>query len=454
MKKLLLIPLLFLSTHLAAQSDSAMIKRIYDEALTNGRCYVWLESLCKDIGGRLSGSDEAEQAVKYTYDLMQELKLDRVFRQEVMVPYWVRGDKETLHMNFKRKKASIKSGLAVCALGGSIGTGEAGLTAGIVEIHNFEELKTKDVKGKFVFYNRPMDPTHYNTFEAYSGAVNQRWAGPDKASEQGAVGTLVRSMTLRLDDHPHTGSMGYGGKVETIPAAAISTMAAVSLSQLLELYPALTLTLKMNCKTLPDKLSHNVIGELKGSEKPDEIILVSGHLDSWDLGDGAHDDGSGCMQAIEVLRILRALNYTPKRTIRAVMYMNEENGLKGAKEYARLAKKNEEKHIAAIESDAGGFTPKAFGIKGTETQTRHLVKWAPLLEAYGVHLKGNGWGGADINQLKDQGTVLIGLMPENQRYFDYHHAESDTFDKVNKRELELGAAAMAALVYLLDKYGM
>jgi hypothetical protein len=297
-------------------------------------------------------------------------------------------------------------------------------------------------------------PIFINTGAAYGGAVNQRHKGAAEAAKFGAVGAIVRSMTTKLDDVPHTGSMKYDSVGVKIPGGAISTLAANKLSELLAVEPDLKFYFQMNCETLPDVKSYNVVGEIKGSEIPEEIILVGGHLDSWDVGHGAHDDGTGCVQAIEALRLFKVLGIHPKRTIRAVLFMNEENGIRGGKKYAELAKQNNENHIAAIESDAGGFVPRGFGIKGTEEQVSGVVAWKPIFDDYNMGQIAKGWGGADIGPLKDQGTALIGFRPDTQRYFDLHHTKEDTFDKVHKRELELGAAGMATLLYLLSEYGL
>jgi Zn-dependent M28 family amino/carboxypeptidase len=248
--------------------------------------------------------------------------------------------------------------------------------------------------------------------------------------------------------------MHYRNGVPRIPAAAISTNGANVLSQRLQQDPSLQFELKMNPQTLPDAVSHNVVGEIQGSEFPDEVIVVGGHLDSWELSQGAHDDGTGCMQAVEVLRLMKALNYKPKRTIRAVMFMNEENGLRGGLKYAELARKNQENHIAAIESDAGGFTPRGFSIDAPEPMMARITSWKQVLAPYGLHDIGKGGSGADIGPLKNGKTALIGFRPDSQRYFVHHHAANDTFNQVNRRELELGGASIAALVYLLDQYGL
>jgi carboxypeptidase Q len=310
------------------------------------------------------------------------------------------------------------------------------------------------VKGKIVFFNRPLDPTKINTFEAYAGAVEQRGYGASESGKMGAVGCIVRSMTPRLDDFPHTGSLRYASGAPIIPAAAISTNAAELLSATLAKNPKTQFHFEQNSETLPDAPSHNVIGELKGSTKADQYIVVGGHLDSWDLAQGAHDDGTGCVQSIEAVRLLKVLGYKPNNTLRAVMFMNEENGLKGGIAYADSAKSKKEKHLAAIESDRGGFTPLGFGVVGTPAQKAKVQSWGKLFAAYGIFEIGPGGAGADIGPLGPQGTLLMDLVPDSQRYFDYHHASNDTFDKVNRRELELGAASMAAMIYLLDKYGV
>ena len=437
----------------AQNADSVAIRKIYNEALGNGKSYEWLRYLTKQIGPRLSGSEGAQKAVDWTKQVMEQQGFDRVFLQDVLVPHWVRGKKEEAYFRSGKQKTTVP----IAALGGSVATGPKGVEAGVIEVMSFPELRAlgaDKVKGKIVFFNRPMDPTKINTFEAYGGAVDQRANGATEAAKLGAVGAIVRSMTTAHDDNPHTGGMRYATGVPLIPTAAISTNAADLLSKSLKDNPSLTFYFKQNCESLPDAKSYNVVGEIKGSEKPDEIIVVGGHLDSWDLAEGAHDDGAGCVQSIEVLRIMKALGIKPKRTIRAVMFMNEENGLRGGVQYADLAKKNNEKHVAAVESDNGGFTPRGFGIVGTPEQRAKVVPWKSLLAPYGLAEIGPGGGGADIGPLAQLGTVLFGFKPDSQRYFDFHHTPVDNFESVNQRELELGAASMAALVYLLDQHGL
>ncbi|MCC5944663.1 MAG: M20/M25/M40 family metallo-hydrolase [Bernardetiaceae bacterium] len=446
------------SLHLQAQSSTSKteqtLRAIFDEALTNNVAYQNLDYLANQIGGRLSGSPQAAAAVEFARQVMDTMDLDKVFLQEVMVPHWVRGTPERCSLLGQHKN------LAVCALGGSVATPNAGIRAEVVEVKSFEDLEKlgkKNIEGKIVFFNTPMDPKFINTFHAYGGCAQYRVKGASQAAKYGAVAVLVRSLTLRIDDYPHTGVMVYEDENEVkIPAAALSTLASETLSEALQENPKERVFLKMSCKTLPDVLSHNVIGEIKGSEKPDEIILIGGHLDSWDIGDGAHDDGAGCVQAIEVLRIFKALGIKPKRTIRAVLFMNEENGARGAAEYARVAEAEKLLHFAAIESDRGGFTPRGFTIDSEDPKTIAMFdKWRPLLAPFDLHKIEKGYSGVDIKPLEhvhidSKNTILLGYEPDSQRYFDYHHAATDVFEAVNPRELALGAAAMAALVYLLD----
>ncbi|MAM19443.1 MAG: M20/M25/M40 family metallo-hydrolase [Christiangramia sp.] len=438
-------------------NDSLEIRKIYDMSLLNGKSYDWLEHLSNDIGGRLSGSYEAQQAVEYTKAELEALGLDKVWLQPVMVPKWTRGSREYAYL---QTGPGATTELDICALGGSVPTAPTGLKAQVIEVQGIEQLKEygkENIEGKIVFFNRPMQADLIQTFKAYSGCVDQRYSGAMEASKMGAVGVLVRSMNLRIDDFPHTGSMSYGDlpENEQIPAAAISTQDAEYLSSMLKLNRETQVYLKMNCEQHEDVQSYNVIGEITGSEKPEEIMVVGGHLDSWDLGDGSHDDGAGCVQSMEVLRLFREIGYKPKRTIRVVLFMNEENGLRGGNKYAEVAREKGENHVFALESDAGGFTPRGFNFNSSVAQFEKITSWKSLFEPYLIHLFAKGGGGADIGPLGNSGNiVLAGLMPDSQRYFDYHHAANDTFEAVNKRELELGAATMASLMYLVDQYGL
>ena len=457
MKKFSIVLLYAVSISAFAQSnDESTIRLIFDEALERGESYKNLEYLTTKIGGRLSGSPAAAQAVVWTKMLMEQYGFDAVWLQPVMVPHWVRGQKEIGNIRLSNGKSLDVN---VCALGNAVGTGPAGILAEVIEVKQLKELAElgeKNIKGKIVFFNRPMDPKLINTFAAYGGAGDQRGSGPSEAAKYGAVGAVVRSLGSNIDEYPHTGSTRYRDSIPKIPAVAISTLHAELLSKSLSENKGLKFYFESHCQMLEDARSFNVVGQIKGSQFPDEIIDVGGHLDSWDLAQGAHDDGVGCVQSIEVLRIFKAMGYKPKRTIRAVLFMNEENGLRGGREYAAQAKAKNENHIAAIESDAGGFTPRGFTIgRGVSEEIKaKIIKWKQLFEPYGLNDFGRPGGGADIGPLAAQGTVTIGFLPDSQRYFDYHHTPIDTFDKVNKRELELGAASMASLVYLIDQYGL
>ena len=456
MNKLKLVIALFFVVNISvfAQTDEDIFKTIYKQSLTNGKSYEWLEYLSNQIGGRLSGSLNAERAIEYTKAELEALGLDKVWLQPVMVPKWIRGAKEYAYVEVDGESTVMN----ICALGGSVATNPLGLKAEVVEVQNFDDLEKlgKDaVEGKIVFYNRPMQPDLISTFEAYGGCVNQRYKGAVEAAKFGAVGVIVRSMNLRIDDFPHTGSMTYDDlpENERIPSAAISTRHAELLSGLLKLDKDIKFYFKQNCKQMKDVQSYNVIGEIRGSEFPNEYIIVGGHLDSWDLGDGSHDDGAGVVQSMDVLRLLKESGIRPKRSIRVVLFMNEENGLRGGNKYAEEAKQNGEKHIFALESDAGGFTPRGFSFDCSDAFFNKILGWEYLFKPYLIHYFEKGGSGADIGPLKDGSVVLAGLRPDSQRYFDHHHASNDTFDAVNKRELELGAATMTALVYLIDKYG-
>lgn len=439
-----------------SQTDEVVLKKIYNTSLTNGKSYDWLNYLSNQIGSRLSGSLGAERAVIYTKEELEKLGLDKVWLQPVMVPRWVRGAKEYAYIETTPGKTNTVN---ICALGGSVPTPSLGIKANVVEVKNFEELEAlgkASIEGKIVFYNRPMQADLISTSDAYGGANNQRTKGAQEASKYGAIGVIVRSLNLRLDDLPHTGNMSYGDLPleKRIPAAAISTKDAEILSTMLQLDKNIKLYFKQNCNQLADVQSYNVIGEITGSEFPEEYMVVGGHLDSWDLGDGSHDDGAGVVQSMDVLRLLKEIGIKPKRSIRVVLFMNEENGLRGGNKYAEEAKQKNENHVFALESDSGGFTPRGFSFDCNDASFNKVLSWQQLFKPYMIHSFEKGGSGADIGPLKNENIVLAGLRPDSQRYFDYHHASNDTFDAINKRELELGAATMTALVYLFDKYGV
>jgi len=370
-----------------------------------------------------------------------------------LVPHWIRGDVESAGMQLKngaRVQFSVKT------LGGSVSS-EGRLAADVVEVKGFEQLELMGedkVKGKIVFFNRAFDKKLINTGSAYGGCVNQRVYGASIAAELGAVGVLVRSMTHLKDRHAHTGSVVYDTLKPKIPALALSVEDADLLHNKLSKNKVAKVFLHTNAQALPDVLSHNVIAEIRGSETPENIITVGGHLDSWDVGEGAHDDGAGVVHSIEALRILLELGYKPKNTLRVVLFMNEENGNRGGKKYAAVAKEKGERHIAAIESDAGGFLPLGFSMDAAPEKVAKMKSWSSMLKPYQLYFFEKGWGGVDIGPLKEQGVPLIGLRPDSQRYFDFHHADTDVFENVHQRELELGCAAVSSLIYLIDQYGL
>ena len=432
--------------------DSTNIKTLFNSVLKNGKSYEWLRDLTQNVGGRLSGSPEAAKAVVWGEELMNQIGLDSVWLQPVMVPHWVRGEKETARYAINGTKKEV----AICALGFSVATPKTGILAEVIEVKSLEEAKAlgAKMKGKIVFFNRPFDNTLINTFKAYGGCVDQRVQGAAICGQFGAKGVIVRSMTNTIDDFPHTGTMTYNDlpQEQHIPAAAISSKAATILSEDLKKNPNLKFYFKQSCETLPDAPSFNVVGEIRGTETPEHIFVVGGHLDSWDLGEGAHDDGAGIVQSLEVAYLFKKNNIKLKNTLRIVFFMNEENGTRGAKKYAELANFNKENHIGGLESDAGGHTPRGFSIQANASNTELLQSWKKLLSPYGLHDLEAGGSGADISPLKGEDVTLVGYRPDSQRYFDYHHTSRDTFDKVNKRELELGSASMAGIVYLMDKY--
>lgn len=453
--KLFVATSLFFCMGLTAQnSDEQFIRKIADEILTNSKAHDNLRTLTKSIGARLAGSRQMYQAEEWGYRLLQQSGSDQVLKQPVMVPHWVRGGKDEASAIIGGNK---KKPLHVIALGNSIGTGAKVITAPVVLINNFDELEEKkdQLRGKIVFYNYKFNPRFIHTFEAYGDAAKYRSQGPSRAARYGAIGVVVRSMSHSIDNVPHTGGTRYDSMYAKIPAVALGLRDADWLAAELEKNTIIQVSLKTNGHFLPDAEGNNIIGELKGSKFPDQYITIGGHLDSWDNCEGAHDDGAGITQTIEVLRTLKALGYQPRHTIRFVLFANEENGVRGGDKYAEVAKSRNEKHVLAIESDAGGFTPRAFSFNCSDAIFEKVKSWLPLIGPYGCNELIRGSGGTDITPLKEQlGTPICGFLPDSQRYFDIHHASTDTFESVNKRELELGAVNMAALVYLVDQYGL
>jgi hypothetical protein len=426
-------------------------RRISRKGLSEQYAFELLKKITS-VGPRLTGSSQAKAAVELTRRIMEDMGLENVHLEPTEVPHWVRGESEEGWISLS---GSGPIDVPIAAIGGSIATSPDGITAPVVEVKSFSELRRLGdaAKGKIIFFNRPMDPKLLNTFQAYGAAAIQRVKGAAEAAKYGAVGALVRSLTLRTDDYPHTGLMQYDPGIEKIPAACISTRGADLLSELLKKDPSTRFGMKLSCRELEPVISHNVVGDIGGSERPEEIILLGGHLDSWDLSSGAHDDGAGCAHSLEALRLIKELNLTPKRTIRAVMFMNEEFGGSGGRDYASSEYREGEIHLAAIESDRGGFLPLGFGIGDTQS-AKKFKKWEHLFQSIGLFWLRPGGGGVDIAPLGEQGTLLIGLVPDSQRYFDVHHSGKDVIETINPRELELGAIAMAVFAYLLSEEGV
>ena len=450
----LLIPFLtfFLVIQANAQNDSAFIRKVYDEALENGESYENLRYLCKNIGARLSGSAEADMAVQWGKKLLTSYGFDRVYLQEIEVPHWERGTAEAAWIvddkgNFRKIK--------ILALGGSEGTNgmlEADLVT-VATLDDLTEMDSSEVAGKIVYIGEPFDQKLLSTFRAYSMCGAQRWRGPNVASAKGAVALVIRSLGSEIDDHPHTGSFRYADNLPRIPAAAISTADSDVLEQWARERGALKVRMEMDCRWYGNATSYNVIAEMKGSES-DGIITFGGHLDSWDVGEGAHDDGAGVVHSIEALRILKEVGYTPRYTLRCVLFMNEENGNFGGRGYAQYAKENNENHVAALESDRGGFLPLGFDIDGSDEQIAFVQQLAdPLKKDFQLYQFEKGYSGVDIRPLKEfyPNMVQLGIAINSQEYFKYHHTEADVFETVDRRELALGCAAMASMIYLIDK---
>jgi carboxypeptidase Q len=455
--KQLFILAAFIPMLASAQSnaDSVYIKKISDEIMRNGKAHDLLRELTKGIGGRLAGSVQYTKAVQWGEASLKKLGADKVFLQECMMPNWKRGGKDQAAVVVQNGKKTNRS-LDVLALGNSLGTGSKALVAEVIAVQDFDEMEAKkdQLKGKIVYFNNKFNPTNIQTFKSYGEAGQYRRSGPSRAAKYGAVGVMIRSLTEATDNNPHTGTTGYDEAYPKIPAIALGNEDADYIWSTTR-NSSIKVSMTTNGSFGADVVGHSVVAELTGTQFPNEYITIGGHLDSWDVNEGAHDDGAGIVQTIEIMRALKVLGYKPKRTLRFVLFANEENGMRGGNKYAEEAQKNKEQHVFALESDAGGFTPRGFGFTVSPAQLTKIQNWLPLLKPYGTDFLQAGGGGADIGPLnKTFGTPIAGLMPDSQRYFDIHHARSDVFENVNKRELNLGAVNMAALIYLVDQYGL
>jgi carboxypeptidase Q len=436
------------------RSDQETVAAVFKIARNDPAPYQTLKVLCEEYPNRLGGTPTSIRAIQYMKRVLEKEKFDSVYLQECTVAHWDRGAKE-IGAVFSQKKARIE--LAVCALGNSVGTPAQGITAGVIEVHSFAELKElgeKSVKGKIVFFNRAMDAGKANPFEAYGEVVGFRFAGASAAARYGAEAMVVRSITTAIDGFPHTGVMRYKDTPREIPAFAVASQDADRLSALLAGDRKLKLYLKSNCRFLGDETSYNVIGEVRGREFPDEIIAVGGHIDAWDISAGAHDDGGGCVQALEVRRIFDRLDYRPKRTLRVVLFMDEEMNQRGGRKYAEAARQKKEKHLLALESDGGCDKPRGFSFDPNGDYVNRIKAYATYFAPYGVNVFVTEGSGVDVEFLKGQCALVGALLTDPAHYFDYHHSGNDTFEHVDERYLQDGSAAMAALVYFVDRYGL
>ena len=413
--------------------------RIIGAALVSNRAWDRLAHLTDHIGHRLSGSRNLERAIEWALAEMKRDGLDNVRGEKVMVPHWVRGE-ESLELTAPRPMK-----LAMLGLGNSVGTPADGITAEAVVVRNFAELDAlgERVRGKIVVYNVP--------FTNYGATVQYRGSGASRAARYGAAAALVRSITPVSLQSPHTGALNYDQRQPKIPSAAISIEAAEMLQRLHDRGDRPTLRLKMEAKFLPDAESANVVAELRGSEKPDEVVVLAGHFDSWDVGQGAHDDGGGCIIAWEAVRLLKELGLRPRRTIRVVLYTNEENGLRGGNAYRDAHRAELAKHIFAIESDSGTYRPEGLGLAASAPpQVRsNLLEIAKLLSGIGADGIASSGGGADIGPIMREGVLGASLDVDGSHYFDIHHTASDTLDKINPRDLQLCVATMAVFAYTI-----
>ena len=450
MKKLMLIPLIASGFFFAQQKDDAMVfSKISGQILNHGEAYEELRDLTKNVGHRLSGSAAYEKATQWALQQLKNAGADKVWLQPVKVPVWVRG-KESLHIKIANGQWQTVNMLS---LGNSEGTNGKDLTGDIVMVKTIEEfnaLPESAVKGKIVFFNYPFRQDFIQTFEGYGDIGKYRSTTASMVAKKGGKAVIIRSLSSATDDAPHTGAMKYEDGTEKIPAVAIGPKGADNLAKMIQTQKV-TAKLNSNCGMKGEVMSNSVIGEITGN-KDQKVIVVGGHLDSWDVGEGAQDDGAGVVQSIEVLRTFKKLGVKNNHTIRAVLFANEENGNRGGETYASNLDTNKEPHLFAIESDAGGYSPRGFFLEMNPEQSAQIKSWKPLFEPYGVYNIVDSYSGTDIRPMKKHNVALVGLMPDSQRYFDLHHSASDVFEAVNRRELLLGASAMTQLIYMVDKY--
>lgn len=444
MKKLtFLFSLLFLTNTVFAQETvveqiQPEVGQIIGQAMGTTTGWDRLTYMTDTFGPRLSGSENLEQAIAWIVKEMKTDGFDKVWKQPVKVPHWVRGQ-ESITLNIP-----VKRNLPMLGLGGSIGTPKNGLTAEVMVVNSFDELEERsaEANGKIVLFNAP--------FTTYGQTVAYRVNGASAAAKHGAIASMIASVASYSIQTPHTGVMHYEEGVKQIPHSAITVEDANMIQRFVERGEKVEVTIKMEAKTLPDADSFNVIAEITGSEYPDEFIVLGGHIDSWDVGTGAMDDGGGCVAAWQALKVIKELGIRPKRTIRVVLWTNEENGLHGGEEYARWVKEDEksiDNHILAMESDGGVFDPIGFGFSGSDEAFTILQEIATTLEVIDASGMKKGGGGADIGPVMREGVPGMGLNVDGEKYFWFHHTDADTIDKLNVQDFNECVATMATYAF-------
>lgn len=412
-------------------------QRIIDAALADSAAWERLAMLTDTFGPRFSGSENLELAIDWILEEMKNDGLTGVRGEPVMVPHWVRGEETLVLLEPHERK------LQILGLGGSIGTGPGGVSGEVVVVGSFDELTADPARaeGKIVLWNVP--------FTSYGATVAYRTNGAVRAAEAGAIASLVRSVGPYSMYTPHTGNSRYDENVPRIPHAAVTVEDAMMMQRMQDRGQTIRVRLNMDDHWLPDAESRNVIGEIRGSEFPDEVIVLGGHIDSWDVGTGAMDDAGGCVAAWEALRIIHDLGLTPKRTIRVVMWTNEENGLRGGNAYRDAHMDELDNHILAMESDAGVFKPSGFGFTGSEAAFDILSEIGKLLAPIESGTISRGGGGADIGPIMQEGVPGMGLNVDGSRYFWYHHTNADYVDKLDPHDVGLSVATMAVMAYVV-----
>lgn len=410
--------------------------KLIDAAMADSATFERLAYIGDTFGPRLSGSQNLEDAIEWIMEEMKKDGLENVRGEEVMVPHWVRGE-ESLELIEPRHYP-----MAMLGLGGSIGTPPEGITADVLVVESFDDLtrRADEAEGKIVLFNAP--------FTSYGRTVPYRTDGANKAAEVGAVASLVRSVGPYSMNTPHTGMMRYAEGGRKIPHAAVTLEDAMMMQRMQDRGQPVRVTLKMDAQTLPDAVSHNVVAEIVGSEYPDEIVVMGGHIDSWDVGQQVMDDAGGCVAAWQALVLMKKLGLRPKRTVRVVLWTNEENGLRGANEYANQHADEVANHVLAIESDAGVFKPTGFGFSGTDKAFETVTEIGKLLDRIEAGEIRRGGGGADISPLMNQGVPGMGLVVNEPKYWWYHHTAADTIDKLDPDDVNRCVAAMAVMSYV------